>query len=73
MKFVYRDLVVRNCLVGDDLVVKIVDFGMFCDIYIMDYYKVCFLNKVVDLFKLICFIELSLELYLSNFIVVRLD
>ena len=41
MKFVHRDLATRNCLVGDDFVVKIGDFGMSRDIYTTDYYKVC--------------------------------
>lgn len=39
-KFVYRDLVIRNCLVGENMVVKIVDFGFFRNIYLVDYYKV---------------------------------
>ncbi|PFX22845.1 Muscle, skeletal receptor tyrosine protein kinase [Stylophora pistillata] len=39
MKFVHRDLATRNCLVGDDFVVKIGDFGMSRDIYTTDYYK----------------------------------
>ena len=41
MKFVHRDMAARNCLVGDDLVVKIADFGMSRDIYASEYYKVC--------------------------------
>ncbi|XP_011304539.1 high affinity nerve growth factor receptor isoform X1 [Fopius arisanus] len=39
-RFVHRDLACRNCLVGDDLVVKIADFGMSRDIYTCDYYKI---------------------------------
>lgn len=38
--FVYRDLVIRNCLVGDKMIVKIGDFGMLCDVYSIDYYRV---------------------------------
>ena len=41
MKFVHRDMAARNCLVGQDLVVKIGDFGMSRDIYASEYYKVC--------------------------------
>jgi len=39
-RFVHRDLACRNCLVGNDLTVKIADFGMSRDIYTCDYYKV---------------------------------
>ncbi|CAH3175838.1 unnamed protein product [Porites evermanni] len=39
MKFVHRDMAARNCLVGDNMVVKIADFGMSRDIYASEYYK----------------------------------
>lgn len=38
--FVHRDLACRNCLVGENLCVKISDFGMSRDVYTCDYYKV---------------------------------
>ncbi|XP_053213410.1 BDNF/NT-3 growth factors receptor-like isoform X3 [Panonychus citri] len=38
--FVHRDLATRNCLVGDQLLVKIGDFGMSRDLYATDYYKI---------------------------------
>ncbi|KAI2660097.1 Muscle, skeletal receptor tyrosine-protein kinase [Labeo rohita] len=38
-KFVHRDLATRNCLVAENLVVKIADFGLSRNIYAADYYK----------------------------------
>ncbi|CDQ91128.1 unnamed protein product [Oncorhynchus mykiss] len=38
-KFVHRDLATRNCLVGEEMVVKIADFGLSRNIYSADYYK----------------------------------
>ncbi|KAF4533477.1 hypothetical protein B566_EDAN016565 [Ephemera danica] len=38
-KFVHRDLATRNCLIDDDMVVKIADFGLSQKIYLQDYYK----------------------------------
>lgn len=38
--FVHRDLATRNCLVDDNLLIKIGDFGMSRDLYTTDYYKV---------------------------------
>ncbi len=40
--FVHRDLATRNCLVGENLLVKIGDFGMSRDVYSTDYYRVRF-------------------------------
>uniref|UniRef100_A0A1B6KVD3 Protein kinase domain-containing protein n=1 Tax=Graphocephala atropunctata TaxID=36148 RepID=A0A1B6KVD3_9HEMI len=39
-RFVHRDLACRNCLVGENLRVKIADFGMSRDVYTCDYYKI---------------------------------
>lgn len=38
-KFVHRDLATRNCLVNDDMVVKIADFGLSQKMYTSNYYK----------------------------------
>ncbi|XP_042250595.1 neurotrophic tyrosine kinase, receptor, type 2b isoform X5 [Thunnus maccoyii] len=38
--FVHRDLATRNCLVGENLLVKIGDFGMSRDVYSTDYYRI---------------------------------
>lgn len=38
-KFVHRDLATRNCLINDDMVVKIADFGLSQKMYLQDYYK----------------------------------
>lgn len=38
-KFVHRDVAARNCMVAEDLTVKIGDFGMTRDIYETDYYR----------------------------------
>ena len=39
-RFIHRDIATRNCLVADDLTIKIADFGMSRDIYSVNYYKV---------------------------------
>uniref|UniRef100_A0A8C6UTE0 receptor protein-tyrosine kinase n=1 Tax=Neogobius melanostomus TaxID=47308 RepID=A0A8C6UTE0_9GOBI len=44
-KFVHRDLATRNCLVGEEMVVKIADFGLSRNIYAADYYKSIFYNR----------------------------
>src|SRR5882757_6980147 len=39
MKFVHRDLALRNCMLDKDLVVKVADFGLTRDIYTEGFYK----------------------------------
>ncbi|XP_065829422.1 muscle, skeletal receptor tyrosine protein kinase-like isoform X2 [Oscarella lobularis] len=39
-RFVHRDIATRNCLIGDNLVAKVADFGMSRDIYSSDYYRI---------------------------------
>ncbi|CAI9541255.1 unnamed protein product [Staurois parvus] len=45
--FVHRDLATRNCLVGENLLVKIGDFGMSRDVYSTDYYRVSLLFVII--------------------------
>ncbi|XP_075411453.1 epithelial discoidin domain-containing receptor 1 isoform X2 [Tenrec ecaudatus] len=40
LNFVHRDLATRNCLVGENLTIKIADFGMSRNLYAGDYYRV---------------------------------
>ena len=47
--FVHRDLATRNCLVGENLVIKIGDFGMSRDVYSSDYYRVSCCNDTTDI------------------------
>lgn len=39
-KLVHRDIATRNCLVGEDLVTKIADFGLSRNVYTSDYYRI---------------------------------
>lgn len=39
-RFIHRDLATRNCLVGDNLEVKIADFGMSRSLYSSYYYRI---------------------------------
>ncbi|KAK6021099.1 kringle domain protein, partial [Ostertagia ostertagi] len=45
MAFVHRDLASRNCLVGDQRIIKIADFGLMRSCYDSDYYKVGLTSK----------------------------
>jgi len=40
LNVVHRDIAARNCLVGDQYLVKISDFGMSRQLHSIDYYKV---------------------------------
>ena len=39
-RFIHRDLATRNCLVGDNLEIKIADFGMSRSLYTTYYYRI---------------------------------
>ena len=52
--FVHRDLATRNCLVGEELSVKISDFGMSRDIYTCDYYRVSNFFKKLYVYIVVC-------------------
>lgn len=62
-KFVHRDLATRNCLINDQMVVKIADFGLSQKIYLQDYYKGLFLL----IFIRILFLNLVVENVIENF------
>lgn len=49
--YVHRDLAARNCLVSDDFVVKISDFGLSRDIYSSDYYRVSITSNIRIIFN----------------------
>ncbi len=38
--YIHRDIATRNCLVGEDNVIKIADFGLSCSLYDSVYYRV---------------------------------
>ncbi|XP_076066528.1 discoidin domain-containing receptor 2-like isoform X2 [Oratosquilla oratoria] len=40
LNFVHRDLATRNCLVGNNHIIKISDFGMSRSLYTSDYYRI---------------------------------
>ena len=40
LNFVHQELASRNCLVGNDFVVKLADFGLSQNIYQSDYYRI---------------------------------
>lgn len=59
--FVHRDLATRNCLVGENLLVKIGDFGMSRDVYSSDYYRV----RILDIFPFLPLLHFA-SLYTKN-------
>ena len=40
LNMVHRDLATRNCLVGQNFLIKISDFGMSRSLYSSDYYRI---------------------------------
>ena len=63
--FVHRDLATRNCLVGENLLVKIGDFGMSRDVYSTDYYRVSIL--IIFTFPLLALPQVSYSQTLASF------
>jgi len=52
--FVHKDLSARNCLVGDQQIIKICNFARMKSQYERDYYRVCILLFLG--FEIVCFV-----------------
>ena len=39
-KYIHRDLAARNCMINEQYLLKVADFGLSHDIYSEDYYRV---------------------------------
>lgn len=66
--FVHRDLATRNCLVGENLLVKIGDFGMSRDVYSSDYYRV----SILDIFPFLPLLHFT-SLYTKNMELIKFN
>ena len=55
-RFVHRDIATRNCLVGEDLVVKVADFGLSRSVYTSDYYRLVYIR--LPLYRYVSFVPL---------------